>query len=323
MTTHDRMAEHDEEFSAADATAVSEALAGGQATAGGQEETDGSQTEDSASVEDDVDALLAELTGREPRKGEPQSWEDPALAGAMAAGPPSWLGWRWREIPAQMQRDALVGLRRWVDWLVAEFSLPRQVVPACWFRHSNIIAELHAAMNMEYKVWEEGAPSANPMMMWLPHLQAAEGRLRIMVENIQCDQDQHVETPVRTLDYDDELWRATVYTQSVDREIERPEPGETPLFVRARVLDGDGKVADTSEVAMVGAVSAADQPDVSISGERVSGAAAMTLHACGTGMGREAHIEWERAESQTGPWENLDTTDADDDEDESDPAESA
>ena len=101
MTTHDRMAEHDEEFSAADATAVSEALAGGQATAGGQEETDGSQTEDSASVEDDVDALLAELTGREPRKGEPQSWEDPALAGAMAAGPPSWLGWRWREIPVR------------------------------------------------------------------------------------------------------------------------------------------------------------------------------------------------------------------------------
>ena len=127
---------------------------------------------------------------------------------------------------------------------------------------------------------------------------------------------------MRTLDYDDELWRATVYTQSVDREIERPEPGETPLFVRARVLDGDGKVADTSEVAMVGAVGA-DQPDVSISGERVSRGGGDDAARVRTGMGREAHIEWERAESQTGPWENLDTTDADDDEDESDPAESA
>lgn len=291
-------------FSDEDSAAVAQALSDEAPDAG-------EVREKPVASDDDVDELLAELTAGSGHDG-PAPWQDPAVAAAMSAGPPRWLGTRWREIPAEEQREALVGLRRWVDWLVAEFDLNRQIVPACWFRHSNIIAELHAAMNMEYKVWEEGAPTANPMMMWLPHLQAAEGRLRLMVENIQCGEHGHVEKPPAVLDYDDELWRETVYTRHVEREIDRPETGEAPRFVRAVVVSTDGELLDSSEVAKVAAVQGTGAPDVTLTGERISGAEEMTLHAHGVGMGREAHIVWETAESPAGPWGDLDGDEGDD-----------
>lgn len=306
MSEYDELGDGFDGPSDDDSAAVAEALSD-------QVPHAGEMGEKPVASEDDVDALLAELTAGSGHDG-PAPWQDPAVAAAMSAGPPQWLGTRWREIPPEEQREALVGLRRWVDWLVAEFDLNRQIVPACWFRHSNIVAELHAAMNMEYKVWEEGAPTANPMMMWLPHFQAAAGRLRLMVENIQCSEHGHVEKPPAVLDYDDDLWRETVYTRHVEREIDRPATGEEPRFVRAVVVNADGELLDTSEVAKVAAVHGTGEADVTLTGERVSGAEAMTLHARGIGMCRESQIVWETAESPAGPWSDLDGDDKDDEE---------
>lgn len=308
MSGHDDLGGDFGGLSEDDSAAVAEALASETPDAG-------EAGEKPVASDDDVDALLAELTAGSGHEG-PAPWQDPAVEAAMNAGPPRWLGTRWREIPADEQREALVGLRRWVDWLVAEFDLNRQIIPACWFRHSNIIAELHAAMNMEYKVWEEGAPSANPLMMWLPHLQAAEGRLRLMVENIQCGEHGHVEKPPAALDYDDGLWRETIYTHHVEREIDRPTTDDKPRFVRAVVVSDDGELLDSSEVAKVAVVQGTDSPDVTLTGERISGAEAMTLHARGIGMGRGTRIEWETADSPAGPWGDLDGDEEDDDDEE-------
>lgn len=131
------------------------------------------------SDDDDISALLDELAGGDP------PFENPAVAeGLASSGPPRWFGVRWREIAVEDRVDAWVGLRRWVDWLVAEFALPASVVPPCWFAHPQLVEELYAGMNMEYKAFEEQAPSMNPQMFWLPHLQQMTMRMRMMVENL-------------------------------------------------------------------------------------------------------------------------------------------
>ena len=91
--------------------------------------------------------------------GTPLPYVDPEVAAELAGeGPPVWMGTRWREIKAEHQWEAWNTLRRWVDWFVAEYRLVTSVVPPCWYKHSDLTAELYAAMCMEYKVWDEQAP---------------------------------------------------------------------------------------------------------------------------------------------------------------------
>ena len=115
--------------------------------------------------------------------GTPLPYVDPEVAAELAGeGPPVWMGTRWREIEAEHQWEAWNTLRRWVDWFVAEYRLVTSVVPPCWYKHSDLTAELYAAMCMEYKVWEEQAPGLGPMMMWHPHVEMLTARLRRMVD---------------------------------------------------------------------------------------------------------------------------------------------
>src|SRR5699024_11597452 len=67
------------------------------------------------------------------------------LAGEMV---PVWFGTRWRDIPVEDQPYAWNGLRQWVDWLVKEYRLPTAVVPPCWYRHTDVVAEVYAALCM-------------------------------------------------------------------------------------------------------------------------------------------------------------------------------
>lgn len=125
--------------------------------------------------EDDDTWLNQEIPGPEQTDGEaaasPLPYLDPEVEAALAAeGPPEWLGTRWRTIEPGQQWDAWNGLRRWVDWFIREYRLTTSDVPACWYRHPDLTAELYAAMCMEYKVWEEGAPGLAPMMMWHPNV---------------------------------------------------------------------------------------------------------------------------------------------------------
>lgn len=179
--------------------------------------------------------------------GTPLPYVDPEIAAELAGeGPPVWMGTRWREIEAEHQWEAWNTLRRWVDWFVAEYRLVTSVVPPCWYKHSDLTAELYAAMCMEYKVWEEQAPGLGPMMMWHPHVEMLTARLRRMVDEAGCAKiGQHKEPeaygdrPAFNLDYDEDDFTAWAATTCEQHALERPEAGVK--YVRARVFNGDGE----------------------------------------------------------------------------------
>lgn len=262
--------------------------------------------------EDEISRLLRGLNDSdEPAGGGTPlpGWQSPAIASELAAsGPPTWLGTRWREIPVEDQEDAWVGLRRWVDWLVDEFSLPTAVVPACWFRHPPIVAELHAAMNMEYKVWEEQAPTLNPMLMWLPHLQMMVSRLRTIVESLgSCRAGEHKEHETRQLEYDSELWAQTVFGREERRTLDRPTESGTYRYVRARIVGDGGEIRATSNRAGLIPVTRPDEVTVTLTGERVPGAANTRVTARMTGVTDHDRLVWEEAPDREGPWRDLGT----------------
>lgn len=177
---------------------------------------------------------------------------DSDVAAELAEEPlPPWFGVRWREIEPEHQVAAWNGLRRWVDWFVSEYRLPTSVVPACWFRHPNITAELYAAMCMEYKVWEEGAPGLGPMMLWHAHVEMLMGRLRRMGEEAGCvNSGVHKEPEgfggrgAFELDYDESAWLTHASTTRERETIARPDQGVR--YLRAAVVDTDGQTVATS-----------------------------------------------------------------------------
>ncbi|SHL88372.1 hypothetical protein SAMN04487849_11731 [Micrococcus luteus] len=179
--------------------------------------------------------------------GTPLPYVDPEVAAELAGeGPPVWMGTRWREIEAELQWEAWNTLRRWVDWFVAEYRLVTSVVPPCWYKHSDITAELYAAMCMEYKVWEEQAPGLGPMMMWHPHVEMLTARLRRMVDEAGCAKiGQHKEPEAYgnraafTLDYDEDDFTAWAGATREQATLERPKEGVR--YIRARLHTAEGK----------------------------------------------------------------------------------
>ena len=155
-------------------------------------------------VEDDDETDWAVPDGGEGEaSGSALPYVDPQVAAELPGeGPPASMGTRWREIEAEHQWEAWNTLRRWVDWFVAEYRLVTSVVPPCWYKRSDVTAELYAAMCMEYKVWEEQAPGLGPMMMWHPPVEMLTARLRRMVDEagyakIGAHKEPEVEGPKR------------------------------------------------------------------------------------------------------------------------------
>lgn len=188
-----------------------------------------------------------------PNSGTPLPYLDEELVEELAAeGPPSWLGVRWREIPVEDQPTAWNGLRRWVDWCVEEYRLPTAVVPPCWYRHSDIVAELYAAMSMEYKVWEEQVPSLSPMMFWHTNLQQMIYRLREAGTNAGCaNNGRHKEDttvdgrlPYKLI-YDENDWNDHVNITVTRQQLDRPAQGT--MYYRAGLVDRDGERIATSK----------------------------------------------------------------------------
>lgn len=190
--------------------------------------------------------------------GTPLPYVDPEVAAELAGeGPPVWMGTRWREIEAEHQWEAWNTLRRWVDWFVAEYRLGTSVVPPCWYKHSDLTAELYAAMCMEYKVWEEQAPGLGPMMMWHPHVEMLTGRLRRMVDEAGCtkigahkEPEAYGALPAYTLDYDENDWLRWASTEREEELVDRPEEGVR--YVRAKIVDGDGAQVGVSNAVGLG-----------------------------------------------------------------------
>lgn len=226
-------------------------------------------------------------------------FKDPRLAQAEAAGgPPSWLGTRWREIKPEDQREAWVYLRRWVDWFVNEYRLPEQVVPRCWYLHTELIQELYAAMCMEHKAWEEGAASLTPMMMWHPNVEAMKQRLRTNVEELgSCSKGTHKNAERIELDYDEELWRRTAYGRRETTTVARPQAGEEPYLLRARIFDDEGTEISAPE-AVVGImpIQGAEDPEVLLRRDRTTATGESTIALDAEAVPTAEEIIWEKAE---------------------------
>ena len=272
------------------------------------------------SLQDELEQLLGRLTVRDDEQEDPfnppaddnsdkesQQYMDPQLAMELEGlAPPAWLGTRWRDITPEHQREAWLGLRRWVDWLVAEYQLPKGVVPPCWYRHPEIVAELYAAMNMEYKTWEEGAPSVNPLMMWHPHLNAMTTRLRATVEKLGgCAGGSHREPEPRKLAYDEDLWRSTVYSHRETREIDRPETSGRPWYIRARIEGPSGAPLADSNVGGIAPVQGPADPTAALTGEKTPGAKTTTVTLEANNVPAGTQVIWEKSSDPKGPWAVL------------------
>lgn len=272
------------------------------------------QSDDSSGDEDDLDAAIARLTDPQQmvasRPAAPSYLDaglDAALAGPSA---PAWLGMRWRDIPAEMQQEAWVDLRRWTDWFINDFRIPATVIPACWFRHTELVTELHAAMNMEWKAWAEGDPTVNPMWMWIPQARAMIERCRAISTELGCGETPHTEEERMEREYDSALWDATIFTRRETRTVPRPTDEDGVVLVRARVVDGDGVIAATSNVGGAGCPREAHaDTGATLTGDGVSGGDDTRLRVTLHQVPADAMIVWETASSEDGPWQNMDTMD--------------
>ena len=248
--------------------------------------------------EDPTDWEAPAAADDDEQTGTPLPYVDPEVAAELAGeGPPVWMGTRWREIKAEHQWEAWNTLRRWVDWFVAEYRLVTSVVPPCWYKHSDLTAELYAAMCMEYKVWEEQAPGLGPMMMWHPHVEMLTARLRRMVDEAGCakigrhkEPEAYGDRPAFTLDYDEDDFTAWAGTTREQDTLERPATGVQ--YVRARVVDGDGgQVAVSNPVGLA----ASRQPeDVAVVLEMSSSTPSAPRLAVSVADSRDdLSVEWE------------------------------
>lgn len=263
--------------------------------------------------------------------GGPNPFRDSRVAQAEAAGgPPAWLGTRWREIKPEDQREAWVYLRRWVDWLVNEYRLYESIVPRCWFRHTQLVEELYAAMCMEHKAWEEGAASLTPMMMWHPNLEAMKTRLATAVGELgQCGKGTHKAEERIELEYDEELWRRTAYGRRESTTVARPPSDQEPHLVRARIYDDEGTEIKTDEkIVGVMPIQGAEHPSVLLRRDRTTATAESKIELEAEAIPRAKEVIWEKAEDWSTDeqgalvavdWKPLNQEEtSDDDQDESD-----
>ena len=231
--------------------------------------------------------------------GTPLPFLDSEVAAELAEEPlPPWFGVRWREIEPEHQSAAWNGLRRWVDWFVAEYCFETAVVPPCWYLHSNITAELYAAMCMEHKVWDEQVPGVGPMMLWHAHVDMLTGRLRRMTEAAACvNSGRHKEPEAFAgraafeLDYDEDAWAQHAGTSREAETIQRPEQGVR--YVRAAVMDAEGSVVATSNPVGMKAVQAGEvTASLSVASAAVD---EMELKVAVTGDKQDVFVQWEES----------------------------
>ena len=131
----------------------------------------------------------------------------------IATGPKN-VTRRWREMTPEQSQDVWGSLFTWVTWLVATYQLTTSVVPDCWWRHSEIVAELYALQRAELASYTEDDPGFGPLAFHerLPH---AVERLRMHTRTAGCVGLQvHKEPALRVLADDDPAfteWRKAAH----------------------------------------------------------------------------------------------------------------
>ncbi|PVE19298.1 hypothetical protein [Arthrobacter sp. Bz4] len=110
--------------------------------------------------------------------------------------------YRWRELTAVQAGIVWTDLAVWVRWLVATYQLTTSVVPDCWWRHTEIVAELYALHRAELVSYVSDDPGFGPLAFHerLPH---AVERLRNHTRTAGCvGLQSHKEPALRMLRLD-------------------------------------------------------------------------------------------------------------------------
>lgn len=100
-------------------------------------------------------------------------------------GGASGVTYRWRDMDPEQAERAWRALGAWVRWFVATYQLTTSVVPECWWRHPEIVAELYALQKAELASYATDDPGFGPLAFHerLPH---AVERLRIHTRTAGC-----------------------------------------------------------------------------------------------------------------------------------------
>ena len=118
-------------------------------------------------------------------------------------GGQSGITYRWRDMGREQAEGAWRSLAVWVKWFVATYQITTSVVPECWWRHPEIVAELYALQRAELASYAIDDPGFGPLAFHerLPH---AVERLRIHSRTAGCVGLQaHKEPTARILSSDD------------------------------------------------------------------------------------------------------------------------
>lgn len=157
---------------------------------------------------------------------------------------PTGVGSRWRAILPENKLGVWVDLRQWVDWLITEYKISKQQIPPCWYRHTDITAELYAMRCAERKTWEGTEPQTTAAFQFHPHLYAMLQRLSNKAGKC-LNTGKHVETSsftdfaADTLPYDEADWAHFLVQETETQVLTR---GDEDLWWRRRVelMDAQG-----------------------------------------------------------------------------------
>ena len=100
------------------------------------------------------------------------------------------ITYRWRDMDPRTADHVWEHLGHWVRWFVESYHLPTSVVPDCWWRHSNIVAELYALQRAEQASYTEDDGGFGPLGFH-ERLEHSIARLRDASKTAGCVSLQH------------------------------------------------------------------------------------------------------------------------------------
>ncbi len=111
--------------------------------------------------------------------------------------------YRWRDLDRVSAPRAWKALSGWVSWFVATYRLTTSIVPDCWWRHPELVAELYALQKAELASYTPTDLGFGPLGFH-ERLPLAIERLRLETRTIGCVGLQvHREINPRLLPTDD------------------------------------------------------------------------------------------------------------------------
>jgi hypothetical protein len=100
----------------------------------------------------------------------------------------------WARLDPDQACDAWLHLDGWVRWLVARYRLDHRDVPACWYRHPDLVEELSALhTSHQAAFYPESSPHAP--LDWHHQLAATRHRLQTVVSRTGCRPAEHRDLP--------------------------------------------------------------------------------------------------------------------------------